>query len=688
MSASLLIASLIVLLTVRRREVPGAGAMIVLAVATFIWTAGFLLEANSTTLERQLFFNNIGYIGSVSVPVALFFFALHYTTDSRRITGWRILAFCVIPLLALILVWTNNYHHLMWYDEHLGESGPFTVTVKTYGPFFWLMLVYNYMLVLGASIILIRRLFTGARLYTGQAISLIIAVSLPWIWNVLYVFDFLSLPRKDLTPVMFAISGLFIILGLMRFQLLAAIPFARRFLIEHLKDGVLAFDMRKRLLEANPAALELFGLDNKIIGNTIGSDSPLQVVTNRFATGDKEPVELIMTVANEERTFELETVPMYDNHNRQVGWMSILRDITERKRQELEYRTIIQTTSDGFWLTDMQGKIVDVNPAYCHMTGYNREELLQMRISDIEAIEKPDITDIHMERILHEGKDRFETQHRCKNGTLLDVDVSANYLDISGGRMVVFVRDITEYKKMQEQLIAQDRLASIGQLTAGVAHELNNPLTGIIGFSELLLEKELPADITADINIIHSEAERAARIVENLLTFSRKHRTEKTPTDINEVIEKTLRLRTSEQKLKNIKTITRLSTGMQQIMANALQLQQVFLNIIVNAEFFMVESHKKGTLIITTEKTGEYIRISFTDDGPGIPQENLKHVFNPFFTTKVVGKGTGLGLSICHGIVTEHGGSIRAESKPGEGATFIIELPINPASSRANNEIS
>jgi PAS domain S-box-containing protein len=688
MIVSLLITTLIVILTVRRRQVPGASAMISLGIATFIWTAGFLLEANSTTLERQLFFNNIGYIGSTAVPVALFFFALNYTTDNRRNSVWRVLAFCVIPLLSLILVWTNKYHNMMWYDEHLAESGPFTVTVKTYGLFFWIMLVYNYMLVLGASIILIRRLFTGARLYTGQAISLIIAVSLPWIWNAIYVFHILELPRKDLTPVMFAISGLFIILGLMRFQLLAAIPFARRFLIEHLNDGVLAFDMHKRLLEANRMALTLFGLDKKIIGSKIEGDSPLKTITDRFSLEFTESVELPLTVANEVRINELETVPMYDDHHRQVGWMAILRDITERKRHELEYRTIIQTTADGFWLTDLQGRILDVNNAYCHMVGYSREELLEMSITDIEVIEKPETINMHIERIMHEGKDRFETRHRHKNGTLIDVDISVNFLDFGGGRMIIFIRDVTERNKMQEQLIAQDRLVSIGQLTAGVAHELNNPLTSVVGFSELLLERELPADIIADINIIHSEAERAARIVENLLTFSRKHREEKILTDINEVIEKTLRLRTGEQKLNNIKTVINLANNLPLIMGSALQLQQVFLNIIVNAEFFMLEAHKRGTLVITSEQKDDYVRISIKDDGPGIPQENLKHVFNPFFTTKAVGKGTGLGLSICHGIISEHGGRIWAESKPGEGATFIIELPVITAANNSNSGVS
>ena len=144
----------------------------------------------------------------------------------------------------------------------------------------------------------------------------------------------------------------------------------------------------------------------------------------------------------------------------------------------------------------------------------------------------------------------------------------------------------------------------------------------------------------------------------------------------NAVIEDVLRLRTYEQKVNNIEVEKHLATNLQEIMIDPFQMQQVFLNIIVNAEFAMLEAHNKGKLVITTEKSENIMRITFTDDGSGITKENLKHMFDPFFTTKEVGKGTGLGLSICHGIVTEHGGQIYARSGKGEGATFIIELPI------------
>lgn len=560
MVLSLLASAFVGVLAWQRRQIPGAREMLVLSVATFIWTLGYLCEANSNTLERQLLFTGIGYIGSMAVPVAWFLFALHYTTDNRVLTGWSIAPLCIVPLVAVILVWTNSWHHLMWSGEHLAESGLFMVTVKNYGTVFWLIFAYNYLLIITGAIILVRRLFTGPPLYRGQAISLILAVALPLIWNIIYVFDLIPALHKDLTPVMFAISWILVILGLMRFQLLASVPFTHKFLIQHLRDGIMAFDMDNRMLDANPAALAIFGLGKQAIGKKIADLLPL-LPGIRPPDSESASTELILTVSREERTYELETILMHNNHSSKIGWLAILHDITERK-------------------------------------------------------------------------------------------------------------------KVQERLMAQDRLTSIGELTAGVAHELNNPLTGIIGFSQLLHDKDLPADIKDDLETIGREARRAARIVNNLITFSSKQHDGQSLTDINEIIEKTLMLRENEQEMHNIRTITHLASGLPEIQGNALQLQQVFLNIIINAEFFMLEAHQKGILTIVTEQIGDSIRITFSDDGPGISAENMKRIFNPFFTTKDVGQGTGLGLSICHGIINEHGGRIRVESTPGQGATFIVELPV------------
>jgi len=233
-----------------------------------------------------------------------------------------------------------------------------------------------------------------------------------------------------------------------------------------------------------------------------------------------------------------------------------------------------------------------------------------------------------------------------------------------------------EQRRTEEQLIIADRLASIGELASGIAHELNNPLTSVIGFSQLLLGKDIPDEVKEDVKIIYSEARRAADVMKNLLIFARKHSPAKQLININDVIEKVLVLRAYEHKVENIQVVSRLANYLPLTMADCFQLQQVFLNIVINAEHFMRRESQRGTLTITTRRIGDIIRASFADDGPGIARENLGRLFDPFFTTKEVGEGTGLGLSICHGIITEHRGRVYAESEPGKGATFIVELPV------------
>jgi C4-dicarboxylate-specific signal transduction histidine kinase len=228
---------------------------------------------------------------------------------------------------------------------------------------------------------------------------------------------------------------------------------------------------------------------------------------------------------------------------------------------------------------------------------------------------------------------------------------------------------------MQEQLMMADRLASIGELTSGIAHELNNPLTAVICFSDLLVDKDLPEDVHADLKVISREAKRSARVVGNLLAFARKHPEEKQPVDMKNTMERVLELRAYEQKVNNIRVNTSFASDLPEIMANSFQLQQVFLNIIINAEHFMLEARGRGTLTTATEQASEVARASFADDGPGIAEQNLTRVFHPFFTTKEVGKGIGIG--ICHGTTTGDGSRIYAQSEPDKGATFVVQLPIS-----------
>jgi len=256
-------------------------------------------------------------------------------------------------------------------------------------------------------------------------------------------------------------------------------------------------------------------------------------------------------------------------------------------------------------------------------------------------------------------------------------------------RVEALMRDVSERKKLDDetrdiyhQLLQAEKMAALGQTISGVAHELNNPLATILSWAERLSAKPgLDDPVRRGLETILSESERAARIVRNLLTFARKRQTTRAMVDINQVIRETLALRSYEQRVTNIGVIEALAAGLPQVFADGHQVQQVLLNLIINAEQAMLVAHGRGTIVVRTwhDPDQETVILEINDDGPGIPTDLQPKIFDPFFTTKEVGKGTGLGLTVAYAIVQEHGGRIRLESRIGSGASFYVELPVSGA---------
>jgi len=358
------------------------------------------------------------------------------------------------------------------------------------------------------------------------------------------------------------------------------------------------------------------------------------------------------------------------------------------RESETLFRTIVEASPSFLMIVDMVGKVIYASPNCEQYTGYTPAELQGKVTWWVHDSDLAKITGAFQDAFqegLSGGSD-IEFAAVKKSGEEWHASASWRLLrdwkeDVKA--LVVQVTDITDRKQMekeraeiQQKAYVSSRLASVGEMAAGIAHEINNPLTAVIGFSEILMQKDIPEDIKKNLQSINNGAERVAGIVNRLLTFARQNKPERKYTDINKLIEATLALHSYALETNNIKVITDFAPKLASTMADSGQLQQVFLNLIINAETEMKLAHDRGTLSIKTKEIADRIYISFKDNGPGIPEENLERIFEPFFTTREAGKGTGLGLSLCQGIITEHGGRIYVGSKLGEGATFIVELPI------------
>ena len=305
-----------------------------------------------------------------------------------------------------------------------------------------------------------------------------------------------------------------------------------------------------------------------------------------------------------------------------------------------------------------------------------------------------------LEQLLNDGQvQSYLLRLRRMDGSAMWVEVTARVDTRSGDtrRLEAVMRDITERKKLHDQsrdvyqqLLQAEKMASLGQTMSGVAHELNNPLATILACAERLGGRELDDRTRRDVDAIHNAAERAARIVRNLQMFARKRHTTRTTVDLNQVVRETLALRAYEQRAANVRVIDGLAAGLPPVFADPHQIQQILLNLIINAEQAMLAAHGRGTLILRSwqDPDRDAVLLEVSDDGPGVPEDVQSKIFDPFFTTKAVGKGTGLGLTVAYAIAQEHGGRLSVAAGREGGASFLLELPVSGATVRVPEAIS
>jgi PAS domain S-box-containing protein len=545
--------------------------------------------------------------------------------------------------------------------------------------------------------------------------------------NFVYLAGFEPLRHIDLTPVAFTVSGLAFFWGTVRHQMLELIPIARDTVIESMQDAVIVLDMRNRIIDLNAAARRLLpdGAASPI-GQYLPVFFPeLYLRVEQSRNNDLKDVSLTLPKESSNGFWQIRQSPLYSSGKNPSGWLIVLQDITEQKHSEAalreseeKFRSISASALDAIIMIDPDGRISFWNRAAEKIFGYRAKEVMG---NDLHRQLAPESARFEYQQAFvvfrqsGEGAlmgKTIEIDCRHKNGSIFPAELSLSPLWLDGQwHAVGILRDITERKKTQEYLIQNEKMISLGGLAAGMAHEINNPLAGILASIQVMRMRMLSDSpdnkqaakasgirleglwdymkrrkLIDKIEAVDHSCQRAAVIVRNMLNFARKSDTVLSEHDLASLLDQTIDLAKNDFQLSGKRDFQKIQIersyldDMPPVSCDAGQIQQVVFNILKNGAQAMWEQGA-GSLEpkfqLTLDRQDEWARIIIADNGPGMPETVRKRIFEPFYTTKPTGSGTGLGLSIAYFIITEnHAGRLSVDSSPGRGTVFTIRLPL------------
>ncbi|MGB9074529.1 MAG: PAS domain S-box protein [Terriglobales bacterium] len=473
----------------------------------------------------------------------------------------------------------------------------------------------------------------------------------------------------------------------------------RRFteLFETLQEGVYFCAPDGKLLDVNPAVVHMLGYANKeeLLALPPGqlnvqSDQTPALGQAAGETGQARTREVTLRRKDGSAAICLDSSrAVWGSDGQVVRYQGTLVDVTETRgmerqlRQQEEFRRhLLESFPDLILVLDLEERYTFINLRIHDLLGFGPEQFLGKRIEEVQDT-SPELVTLY--RAVAAGQKspasaEYSARH-CDGNWRTMRGIASALFDAAGkpAGVVISVRDVTLEKKLEQQIILSERLAAMGQMIGGFAHELNNPLTSILGMAELLQEAETSESTAKQLGILHQQARRATEIVQNLMYFARPPAPGRSAVNLSELIERTLHLQAYPLRKSNITVDFLPEPALPPVMADPNQLMQVFLNLILNAEQAIRESRGKGTIRIRMGRRPDAVWVTFQDDGPGISPEILPHIFDPFFTTRRPGRGTGLGLSICKTVLREHEGNIEASLSPDGGAVFTITLPVRTA---------
>jgi PAS domain S-box-containing protein len=679
----------------RRRPGNGERHFILVMLVMALWLAGYGLELSSVDFSTLFFWVRVEYFGITTLPALWLIFVLVYAGPARWLNPARRVFLFVMPLITLALVWTNDYHHLIWATTGLDMSGPFPAFARTHGPWFWVHTAYSYLCLAGALVLMVRATISSPPLYRGQIRFLLLSMLVPWVGNILDLSGLRLVPHFELTPLSFGFACLFIAWSLFWFRLFDVVPAARDWMVHSLEDPVFIADRQGRIVDLNPAAQKEFALSAaEAIGQPVENVMREYLGLNGASPSLSEiPGEISRGEGADTRTFEFRGEPVYSHHHRLMGQVMVLHDITAHKRAQealhqrrRTFHMLIGAMPNLLYVVDVQDHVsaLFVPPRFLPIvnsadTAVGNALSAAMPASFFEPVAAALVS---VRKTGQPG--RLEHRLELADGRLVYLDVRLAPIPDSSDVLIV-IDDITERKRAEEALRdSLQRERELGELKARfvsmASHEFRTPLTTILSSSDLIRKyyhRMDEADILESLDTIQDQVQHMAAMLNDMLTVgqgeSGQIAFQPESVDVVRLCQQIVgEVEAACQKPHPIECAYRCTVP--SFVVDKKLVRQIVVNLLSNAlKYSPMESAVRFELICRPEE----LVLRVEDAGIGIPEEDRERLFEAFHRAGNVGAapGTGLGLAIARHAVDLHGGTIDFESEVGVGTTFTVTLP-------------
>ncbi|MGE3854145.1 MAG: histidine kinase N-terminal 7TM domain-containing protein [Planctomycetota bacterium] len=647
--------------------------------AHMLYTIGFIAETTSANPSWRITFDTLQWIPAVASGSLLIMFALGYTGVSHRRARRVGRVLVALFAFAVLVVISDPWLDLLRRDARIIEATPFDGLTYSFGPLCWLLSLAVFVQDMGLMLLIGSRAFGAPTIYRRQAVLILLGTALPFVGGILVAAGVSPWgAHRDTAPLTLALRNLLIAIALLRFGLLDLMPIARERFVEMTRDPIVVYDSGSRLVDLNPAALRLWNTDHDLIGRPVADALP-DLIKAIAGGPDPDGHGADRTLSRDGRVFQVQTTPLGTADR--GGTLTTLHDVTDVRRAEEEMRrraSSAEAHRDMLWRESMDllligvidGGLVQVNPAWQRLLGWSEAELLTHPITDYIAPDDVEATLALAPDLRAGGRvQNFVNRLRGTDNQYRTIQWNVRSLPDSGLLFGVG-RDITEQRRMEQNVATAQRLEAVGRLAGGIAHDLNNTMTPVLCNASLLLEDPMPEQSLVMVREIAEAAARAATLTRHLLMFARRQPGgTPVPADLNVVVGnlQTLLVRSMPE---NIEVHFDLDESIPTFPGDTAGIELLITSLVSNARDAMPGG---GRLTIATRGSQDSVTLTVADTGEGMDEATRRRAFEPFFTTRA--SGSGLGLPTVWGVAQQHGAQIELDTAPGQGARFELTFP-------------